>query len=64
MSNPPAKDTPFAVALSPQEMDRLERFAQANGMTTEQAATHAVSQALAARYVTHKRTNNIVRFPK
>lgn len=33
-------------------------------MTLDQAATHAVSQQLQARYVTSKRLNNIVRFPK
>ena len=50
--------------LSPQELELLERYAKAQGMDTEQAATTAVSQALAARYVTNKRINNIVRFPK
>lgn len=53
-----------AVNLSSSELSRLEAFAQANGMTIEQAATQAISQALAARYVANKRTNNIVRFPK
>jgi hypothetical protein len=52
------------VALSGPELERLKHFAQANGMSLEQAATHAVSQALAIRYVTNKRINNIVRFPK
>ncbi len=64
MSSQPQPTTTVTATLSPQELERLERYAQANGMTTEQAATHAVSQALAARYVTNKRINNIVRFPK
>jgi hypothetical protein len=33
-------------------------------LSVEQAAEQAVSQALQARYVTNKRINNIVRFPK
>jgi hypothetical protein len=52
------------VNLSSGELARLEAFAQSKGMTIEQAATHAISQALATRYVANKRINNIVRFPK
>jgi hypothetical protein len=62
-ATPQAKNTDTAT-LSPQELELLERYAKAHGMTIEQAATAAVSQALAARYVTNKRINNIVRFPK
>jgi hypothetical protein len=52
------------VSLSEGELAHLQAFAQAKGMTIEQAATHAISQALAARLVTSKRFNNVVRFPK
>lgn len=50
--------------MSDAEIQALEQFAQAHGMTLDQAAAHAVSQQLQARYVTSKRHNNVVRFPK
>ena len=63
MSAPPPPIT-VSVCLSDAEIEALTRFAQAHGMTLDQAANHAVSQQLQARYVTSKRLNNIVRFPK
>lgn len=63
MSATPTPQT-ISVWLSEAEIAALAQFAQAHGMTLDQAATHAVSQQLQARYVTSKRLNNIVRFPK
>ena len=54
----------MTVDLSPQELAELQRYAQAHGLTPEQAASQAVSQALQVRYTTRKRINNIVRFPQ
>jgi hypothetical protein len=67
MSAPPqslTKGVPVTVDLSPQELAELQRYAQAHGLTPEQAASQAVSQALQVRYTTRKRINNIVRFPQ
>ena len=50
--------------LSDADQHALEAFAHANGLTVEQAASHAVQMQLQARYVVAKRTNNVLRFPK
>ena len=62
-ANPPP--TPqFSVNLSDAERAALERYADAHGMSLDQAATHAAQQQLQARFVTAKRFNNVSRFPK
>lgn len=61
MSAPPAPTT--SLELSEPEFKALEQFAQANGMTTDQAATFAAQQQLQARFVMTKRVNNVARFP-
>ena len=63
-ATPPPQTVSVSVCMSDAELQALTQYAQAHGMTLDQAATHAVSQQLQARYVTSKRLNNIVRFPK
>ena len=62
MSAPPTQ--PFGLCLSEPELKALEQYANAHGMTLDQAATHAAQQQLQARFVTHKRLNNVARFPR
>jgi predicted RNase H-like nuclease (RuvC/YqgF family) len=64
MSSAPPAPKLIDVCLSDTEMESLKQYANRHGLTVEQAAEQAVSQALQARYVTNKRINNIVRFPK
>lgn len=54
----------MAVQLSSAELQALEDFAQANGLTVDEAATRAAQQQLQSRYVVAKRTNNVLRFQK
>lgn len=61
MSSAQPQKQPPELALSDAEHQALQRYAQAHGMTLEQAANHAVSQQLQARYVPRKRFNNVVR---
>lgn len=62
MSSAPTTSA-ISLDLSEPEFKALEQFAQANGMTTDQAATFAAHQQLQTRYVMPKRTNNVSRFP-
>jgi hypothetical protein len=57
-------DQTTSVCLSGAELQRLEQYAQARGLTLEQAATQAVSEQLQARYVKPRATGVVLRFPK
>lgn len=61
-ATPPAPTT--SLELSEPEFKALEQYAAAYGMSLDQAATHAAQQQLQARFVTHKRFNNVARFPR
>ena len=57
-------DQTVSVCLSDAELRRLEQYAQAQGLSLEQAATRAVSQQLAVRYVKPRATGIVMRFAK
>lgn len=59
---PPAKT--IGTDLSDAEQRLLEHYAQAHGLSIEEAATRAVSQQLHARFVKPKRTGVLVRILK
>lgn len=63
MSAPPPTPT-ISVDLTDAQVEALEQYAQAQGLTLAQAATQAAQQQLQARFVTAKRFNNISRFPR
>jgi hypothetical protein len=54
----------ISLALTDAQVEALEQYAQAHGLTLAQAATQAAQQQLQARFVTHKRFNNIARLPR
>jgi hypothetical protein len=64
MSTPPTTTKDVQLELSGPELAALQRFATSHGMTLDQAATHAAQQQLQARFMPHKRFNNIARFPR
>ena len=64
MSTPPPQTKDVQLELSAPELAALQSFATAHGMTLDQAATYAAQQQLQARFMTHKRLNNIARFPR
>ena len=54
----------ISLALTDAQVEALEQYAQAHGLTLAQAATQAAQQQLQARFVTHKRFNPVARFPR
>lgn len=63
MSAPPPTPT-ISVDLTDAQVEALEQYAQAQGLTLAQAATQAAQHQLKARFVAPKRFNTVARFPR
>lgn len=57
------KNTP-PVDLTDDQMKQLEEFAQENGMTVDEAATHMFRASLRARYIKPRNSGAVLPFNK